>query len=50
MMQNDILCVQAERDRRRWARPVLQLLGGVLYIAIALVVMQFAFRLWAGMW
>lgn len=50
MMRNDILYAQEERERRRWTKPVLGVLGGVLYIAMALIVMQIAFRIWAGMW
>jgi hypothetical protein len=50
MIRNDFLPAQGEPRRlRRW-KPVLGVLGGVLYVVAALVVMQVAFHIWAGMW
>lgn len=58
MMRNGITCdqmhgqVQDQRDanRHNWAKPVLGFVGGMLYVVMALAVMQVAFRIWAGMW
>jgi hypothetical protein len=58
MMRNGITCdqlrdqVQDQRDatRHNWAKPVLGFVGGILYVVMALAVMQVAFRIWAGMW
>src|SRR5690606_15720428 len=54
MIRNGINCdqVQDQRDatRHNWAKPVLGFVGGILYVVMALAVMQVAFRIWAGMW
>lgn len=44
---------RSERYRQRGtgkARVVLGILGGVLYLVLALAIMQVAFYVWAGMW
>ena len=58
MIRNTMTCepmhgqAQEQRDmtRHNWAKPVLGFFGGVLYVVMALAIMQVAFRIWAGMW
>ncbi len=44
---------RSERYQRRGAskgRVLLGIVGGVLYLILALAIMQVAFFVWAGMW
>lgn len=51
-MQRQIM-YRADRYQQRGAnkgRVLLGIVGGVLYLVMALAVMQVAFYVWAGMW
>lgn len=38
------------RQSTRKSRVILGIIGGVLYLVMALAIMQVAFFVWAGMW
>ncbi len=50
-MQHDVTFEARDEERAMDRRKrVLGIVGGVLYLVLALAIMQVAFFVWAGMW
>lgn len=49
-MQTDLVYRHQRAHRAGWKKLALGILGGTLYIIMALAIMQVAFRVWVGMW